>query len=66
MTFAVKVTGHVKSVVDAELPGLVGSLVASGITAEDPTLWGPAAEDEASRRLGWVQAVSVSRPLVPV
>ena len=65
MTFAVKVTGHVKSVVDSELPDLVGSLVASGITAGDPTLWGPAAEDEASRRLGWVQAVSVSRPLVP-
>lgn len=65
MTFEVKVTGHVKSVVDAELPGLVGSLVASGITAGDASLWGPAAEDEASRRLGWVQAVSVSRPLVP-
>ena len=65
MTFAVKVTGQVKSVVDSELPDLVGSLVASGITAGDPTLWGPAAEDEASRRLGWVQAVSVSRPLVP-
>ncbi|MDF2046537.1 glucose-6-phosphate isomerase, partial [Microbacterium sp. Kw_RZR3] len=63
MTFEVKVTGHVKSVVDAELPGLVGSLVASGITAGDASLWGPAAEDEASRRLGWVQAVSVSRPL---
>ncbi|WZH36649.1 MAG: glucose-6-phosphate isomerase [Microbacterium enclense] len=65
MTFEVKVTGHVKSVVDAELPGLVGSLVASGITAGDASLWGPAAEVEASRRLGWVQAVSVSRPLVP-
>ncbi|MBQ9918982.1 MAG: glucose-6-phosphate isomerase [Microbacterium sp.] len=65
MTFAVKVTGQVKSVVDSELPDLVGSLVASGITAADPTLWGPAAEEEASRRLGWVQAVSVSRPLVP-
>ncbi|WP_278101510.1 glucose-6-phosphate isomerase [Microbacterium proteolyticum] len=65
MTFAVKVTGQVKSVVDSELPDLVGSLVASGITAGDPTLWGPAAEEEASRRLGWVQAVSVSRPLVP-
>jgi glucose-6-phosphate isomerase len=65
VTFAVKVTGHVKAVVDSELPALVGSLVASGITAGDPTLWGPAAEDEASRRLGWVQAVSVSRPLVP-
>jgi glucose-6-phosphate isomerase len=65
VTFEVKVTGHVKSVVDAELPGLAGSLVASGITAGDASLWGPAAEDEASRRLGWVQAVSVSRPLVP-
>ncbi|KTR95996.1 glucose-6-phosphate isomerase [Microbacterium testaceum] len=65
MTFEVKVTGHVKSVVDAELPGLVGSLVASGITAGDASLWGPAAEDEAAHRLGWVQAVSVSRPLVP-
>jgi len=65
VTLEVKVTGHVKSVVEAELPGLVGSLVASGITAGDASLWGPAAEDEASRRLGWVEAVSVSRPLVP-
>jgi len=65
VSFAVKVTGHVKSVVDAELPGLTGSLIASGITASDPTLWGTAAEDEASRRLGWVRAVTVSRPLVP-
>ena len=65
MTFAVKVTGHVKAVVDSELPDLIGSLVASGVTAGDATLWGAAAEDEASRRLGWVQAVSVSRPLVP-
>ncbi|MDU0327747.1 glucose-6-phosphate isomerase [Microbacterium sp. KSW2-21] len=65
MSFAVKVTGHVKSVVDAELPGLTGSLIASGITASDPTLRGTAAEDEASRRLGWVRAVTVSRPLVP-
>ncbi|MFJ4160753.1 glucose-6-phosphate isomerase [Microbacterium testaceum] len=64
MTLAVKVTGHVTSVVDAELPGLTGSLIASGITAADPTLWGAAAEDEASRRLGWVRAVTVSRPLV--
>lgn len=65
MTFAVKVTGHAAAVVDSELPRLAGSLVASAVTAQDSTLWGPAAEDEASRRLGWVQAVSVSRPLVP-
>lgn len=64
MTFDIHVSGRVKSVVDETLPGLVASLVASGITAGDASLWGPDAEPEASKRLGWVQAVSVSRPLV--
>ncbi|GAB3604339.1 glucose-6-phosphate isomerase [Microbacterium aureliae] len=64
MSFAIHLTGHVKTVVDETLPGLVADLVASGLTAGDAGLWGPEAEDEASRRLGWVQAVSVSRPLV--
>ncbi|WP_019179294.1 glucose-6-phosphate isomerase [Microbacterium yannicii] len=64
MSFDIHLSGHVKSVVEATLPGLVESLVASGITAGDGSLWGPAAEDEASNRLGWVEAVSVSRPLV--
>lgn len=65
MSFDIHLSGHVKSVVDETLPGLVSSLVASGITAGDGSLWGPAAEEEASKRLGWVEAVSVSRPLVP-
>jgi glucose-6-phosphate isomerase len=65
MSFDLHLSGRVAGVVDQALPGLVASLVASGITAGDPTLWGPEAEDEASRRLGWVQAVDVSRPLVP-
>ncbi|MFH8252447.1 glucose-6-phosphate isomerase [Microbacterium sp. B2969] len=65
MSFQLHLTGHVKSVVDATLPGLAADLVASGITAGDQTLWGEAAEDEASKRLGWVEAVTVSRPLVP-
>lgn len=65
MSFDIHLSGRVKSVVEETLPGLVSSLVASGITAADASLWGPAAEDEASRRLGWVEAVSVSRPLVP-
>lgn len=64
MTFDIHLSGHVKSVVDQTLPGLVGELIASGVTAADPTLWGPDAEDEAAKRLGWLQAVSVSRPLV--
>jgi glucose-6-phosphate isomerase len=65
MSFDIHLSGHVKSVVEATLPGLVASLVASGITAGDASLWGPEAEGEASQRLGWVEAVSVSRPLVP-
>lgn len=65
MSFEIHATGYPRELIDKTLPGLVASLVASGITAGDPGLWGPAAEAEASRRLGWVQAVSVSRPLVP-
>ncbi|MHC2998026.1 glucose-6-phosphate isomerase [Microbacterium sp. HJ5] len=65
MSFDIHLSGHVKSVVDETLPALVSSLVASGITAGDGSLWGPEAEEEASKRLGWVEAVSVSRPLVP-
>ena len=65
MAFDIHLTGHVKSVVEATLPGLVGDLVASGLTAGDSSLWGPDAEAEASRRLGWLEAVTVSLPLVP-
>ena len=65
MSFEIHLSGHVKSVVDETLPELVADLVASGVTAGDATLWGPDAEAEASSRLGWVEAVSVSRPLVP-
>jgi glucose-6-phosphate isomerase len=64
MSFDLRLRGHVSDVVAQALPELVDSLVASGITAQDPTLWGPAAEADASTRLGWVDAVSVSRPLV--
>jgi len=65
VSFEIHVSGRAEDVVDATLPRLVDDLVASGITAGDADLWGPAAAAEASRRLGWVDAVSVSRPLVP-
>lgn len=65
MTFDIHLTGEVKARVHETLPGLIADLVASGITAGDSSLWGAAAEAEASQRLGWVQAVSVSAPLVP-
>jgi len=64
MSFDIHLTGRVKSVVHDTLPRLIDELVASGITAGDASLWGPDAEADASQRLGWVQAVSVSKPLV--
>ncbi|WP_295011154.1 glucose-6-phosphate isomerase [uncultured Microbacterium sp.] len=64
MSFALHASGAPKAAIDEIVPGLVHDLIASRITGGDPTIWGPRAQDEASRRLGWVDAVSVSRPLV--
>jgi glucose-6-phosphate isomerase len=64
MSFEIHVSGAPKEAVEKVVPTLVADLVASGITSGDASLWGPAAEAEASKRLGWVQAVTVSRPLV--
>lgn len=63
MSFRIHISGAVKAAVDAHVPTLVGELVASRLTAADSTLWGTDAEHEASERLGWIQAVSASRPL---
>lgn len=65
MTFSIHASGAAKTAIDEVVPRLVGDLVASRITGFDSTLWGEAAEEEAAKRLGWVEAVSVSRPLVP-
>ncbi|MEU4807251.1 glucose-6-phosphate isomerase [Actinosynnema sp. NPDC023587] len=43
---------------------LVRDRVASKLTAGDATLWGPAAEPEASIRLAWTALHETSRPLV--
>ncbi|WP_026423961.1 glucose-6-phosphate isomerase [Actinokineospora inagensis] len=43
---------------------LVAEQVASKLTAQDPTLWGPAAESEAAIRLSWTSLASTSRPLL--
>lgn len=64
MSFEIHVSGAPKEAVERVVPTLVADLVASGITSGDASLWGPGAEAEASKRLGWVQAVTVSRPLV--
>lgn len=51
--------------IDRHIDALVEDKVASRITDQDPSLWGPDAEDEASKRLGWVELAATSRPLVP-
>jgi glucose-6-phosphate isomerase len=62
---AVAVTGDdALAAVDRHVPALVADRVASLITAQDATLWGPAAVDESSKRLGWVALPDTSRPLV--
>jgi glucose-6-phosphate isomerase len=49
---------------EAVVERLVADQVASKLAAQDPTLWGEAAESEASIRLGWVGLPTSSRPLL--
>ena len=65
MSFRVSVSGAAADAVRRVVPQLVADRVASGITGLDAGLWGPEAEAEATKRLGWTEAVAVSRPLVP-
>ncbi|WP_372729397.1 glucose-6-phosphate isomerase [Nocardioides sp.] len=48
----------------AAVDTLVADRVASRIASQDPTLWGPAAEEEAGKRLAWVDLPERSRSLV--
>ncbi|KAA9160371.1 glucose-6-phosphate isomerase [Amycolatopsis acidicola] len=43
---------------------LIADQVASKLAAQDPTLWGPDAESEASIRLSWTTLHKSSRPLI--
>ncbi len=43
---------------------LVDDKFASRLAKRDPTLWGDAAEEEAGKRLAWVDLHTTSRPLV--
>ncbi|TFD45643.1 glucose-6-phosphate isomerase [Cryobacterium frigoriphilum] len=64
MSFRISVSGAAADAVRSAVPTLVDDLVASGITALDPALWGPDAQSEAAVRLGWTESVAISRPLV--
>ena len=64
MSFKIQVSGAAAEAVATAVPALVADMVASGITAQNPDLWGPDAVSESAKRLGWVEAASISRPLV--
>lgn len=64
MTVTIAATGAAADAVERVVPQLVSDGIAGGITAQDPTLWGAAAEAESAIRLGWTEAVAVSRGLV--
>ncbi|MCU1523522.1 MAG: glucose-6-phosphate isomerase [Microbacteriaceae bacterium] len=64
MSFDIAVSGAAAEAVDRVVPQLVSDLVASRITDLDPTLWGPDAEEEAAKRLGWTESVVISEPLI--
>ncbi|GAB4066473.1 glucose-6-phosphate isomerase [Angustibacter speluncae] len=64
MTLAVQASGAAREAVEREVPTLDASEVAQRLAAQDHTLWGEAAESEASIRLGWLDAPTASRPLV--
>lgn len=59
-----KAAGAARNAIAAHIGALVADKVASRVAAKDPTLWGPAAESEASIRLDWVDLAATSRPLV--
>ena len=63
-TLSYDAAGAARSAHEQHLPALLEDRVATRIFAKDPTLWGADAESEASVRLGWVEAATVSQPLV--
>ncbi len=63
-TLSYDATGAAQKALEQHLPTLVEDRIATRIFAKDHTLWGPDAESESAIRLGWVEAATVSQPLV--
>ncbi|WP_115787354.1 glucose-6-phosphate isomerase [Arthrobacter silvisoli] len=57
-------SGAAQQAIEQHVPALVEDRIASRIFAKDHTLWGTDAESESAIRLGWVEAATVSQPLV--
>lgn len=61
----IQVTGiHASSAFDSHLEKLVSARFASRLFAKDATLWGAAAEEEATVRLGWTDFESSAAALI--
>ena len=63
-TLSYDATGAAHEAHEQHLPALLEDRIATRMFAKDATLWGPDAEQESAVRLGWVEAASVSQPLV--
>ena len=63
MKFELATRNH--AALTAVVESLVEQNIASRIAAKDHTLWGQAAESEASIRLGWVTSAQDSVALIP-
>jgi glucose-6-phosphate isomerase len=54
-----------QQVLEGVVAELVAKEIASRIGEKDDSIWGPAAQPEASIRLGWVESARTSSDLVP-
>ncbi|MGJ9425172.1 glucose-6-phosphate isomerase [Nesterenkonia halotolerans] len=64
-SLSLTLTGAAREAAENQVPGLLDHEFASRLAAKDHTLWGVEAEDEASKRLGWVDLFEGSRQLLP-
>lgn len=64
MTFTITASGAAQEAIERVVPQLVVDGVAGRLVSGDATLWGEAAEPEASVRLGWVDAAASTAGLV--
>ena len=64
MSLKISLSGLAAQAAQDTLSELVADKVASRIAAKDFTLWGKDAEDESSKRLGWVTSATDSQALV--
>lgn len=67
---AAGLTVHGAEAIDASAPGstraaLIADDAPRRLAAKDATLWGPDAQAEATKRLGWVDTHQRSRELLP-